>query len=67
MSLPCEQSDDGASLAPRDLDARRARSFFQVRDLRLQIGDLFGELLLARRFGFRLGPRALSACPWALA
>ena len=27
MSPPCEQSDDGASLAPRDLDARRARSF----------------------------------------
>lgn len=24
---PCEQSDDGAPLAPRDLDARRARSF----------------------------------------
>ena len=27
VSPPCEQSDDGASLAPRDLDARRARSF----------------------------------------
>ena len=27
VPLPCEQSDDGASLAPRDLDARRARSF----------------------------------------
>ena len=32
--------------------------FFQVRDLRLQIGDLFGELLLARGFGFRFGFRA---------
>ena len=27
VSPPREQSDDGASLAPRDLDARRARSF----------------------------------------
>ena len=27
VSPPCEQSNDGASLAPRDLDARRARSF----------------------------------------
>ena len=27
VSPPCEQSDDGASLASRDLDARRARSF----------------------------------------
>lgn len=27
VSLPCEQSDDGASLASRDLFARRARSF----------------------------------------
>ena len=30
VSPPCEQSDDGASLAPRDLDARRARSFLFV-------------------------------------
>ena len=27
VSPPCEQSDDGAFLAPRDLSARRARSF----------------------------------------
>ena len=27
VSLPCEQSDDGAFLASRDLFARRARSF----------------------------------------
>ena len=27
VSPPCEQSDDGASLAPRDLSTRRARSF----------------------------------------
>lgn len=58
VSPPCEQSDDGASLAPRDLDASRVPEFFQVRDLRLQIGDLFGELLLARRFGLRFGFQA---------
>lgn len=43
-----------ASRLPRPQGAH----FFQVRDLRPEVGDLLGELLLARRLGLRTGSRA---------
>ena len=64
---PCPASSRTTALRSRLVTCSPAGpEFFQVRDLRLQIGDLFGELLLARRFGFRLGPRALRPAlgPW---